>query len=180
MKARERNDKVDRSKRIRLMPPLFHAFSPLVVAARSDTERRSGRVSPFIFSLTVIIPPTLCGGHPRARRFSTRKVRADGCTPGARARAVAVVTKADQITTGAGIKAGGKKKEAAFALPRKKAHPRIRLSSVRFVGSAVLPFRRSHRLHLLYPSSRSSFSYAISLDDPPTARALRHELTSRP
>lgn len=87
------------------------------------------------------------------------------------ARAAAVVTKADQITTGAGIKAGGKKRrEAAFALPRKKAHPRIRLSSVRFMraGSTMLSFR-CHPLSRFPPFAPGYpfpvFSFAISLDD---------------
>lgn len=57
--------------------PLFHHF----VSRLNATERNAlRRVSPFIFSLTVIIPPTLCGGQPRARRFSACKAKADGCT----------------------------------------------------------------------------------------------------
>jgi len=81
--------------------PLFRHFASRLAPTWTHS---AGHVSPFIFSLTVITSPTLCGGHPRARRFSARKAEADG------ARAAAVVTKADQITTGAGIKARGKKK----------------------------------------------------------------------
>jgi len=58
--------------------PLFRHF-----ASRFDPTRTRfalSRVSPFIFSLTVIIPPTLCSGHQRARRFSARKAKADGRT----------------------------------------------------------------------------------------------------
>jgi len=59
--------------------PLFRHF-----ASRLDPTwtRSAGHVSPFIFSLTVITSPTLCSGHPRARRFSARKAEADGARGG--------------------------------------------------------------------------------------------------
>jgi len=162
--------------------PLFRHF-----ASRFDPTRTRfalSRVSPFIFSLTVIIPPTLCSGHQRARRFSFRTQSESGRTHRMRGRWRSLQRRI-KLQPVRGLKPEEKKKRIAFATQKGTlANPPLIGPLYIRVDSAVLlfPFPPLSLLSALvtrFSSSRSSFSFAISFDSL-TARALRYELTSYP